>query len=163
MDGFTREALEIEVDTSLPGLRVVRVLEGLKAQRTETEAHVHRQRHRVHQPGDGSVGVRERSAAALHHAGRPMENGYIESFNGKFRDECLNENWFLDWPMRGARSPTGSGTTITSARTRRSATDADGVSQNHGRQQAVEKTAAEPPWKTLRVSHFPTASTAARR
>ena len=27
--------------------------------------------------------------------GRPMENGYIESFNGKFRDECLNENWFL--------------------------------------------------------------------
>ena len=27
---------------------------------------------------------------------RPMENGFIESFNGKFRDECLNENWFLD-------------------------------------------------------------------
>jgi putative transposase len=25
-----------------------------------------------------------------------MENGFIESFNGKFRDECLNENWFLD-------------------------------------------------------------------
>ena len=25
-----------------------------------------------------------------------MENGYIESFNGKFRDECLNENWFFD-------------------------------------------------------------------
>ncbi len=28
--------------------------------------------------------------------GRPMENGFIESFNGKFRDECLNENWFID-------------------------------------------------------------------
>ena len=26
--------------------------------------------------------------------GRPMENGYIESFNGKFREECLNQNWF---------------------------------------------------------------------
>lgn len=26
--------------------------------------------------------------------GRPMQNGYIESFNGKFRDECLNEEWF---------------------------------------------------------------------
>jgi hypothetical protein len=25
-----------------------------------------------------------------------MENGFIESFNGKFRDECLNENWFVD-------------------------------------------------------------------
>ena len=24
-----------------------------------------------------------------------MQNGYIESFNGKLRDECLNENWFL--------------------------------------------------------------------
>jgi len=23
-----------------------------------------------------------------------MQNGYIESFNGKFRDECLNEHWF---------------------------------------------------------------------
>ena len=27
--------------------------------------------------------------------GKPTENAYIESFNGKFRDECLNENWFL--------------------------------------------------------------------
>jgi transposase InsO family protein len=27
--------------------------------------------------------------------GRRVENGYIESFNGKFRDECLNENWFF--------------------------------------------------------------------
>jgi len=26
--------------------------------------------------------------------GRPMQNGYIESFNGTFRDECLNEHWF---------------------------------------------------------------------
>ncbi|SEG89676.1 putative transposase [Marinobacterium lutimaris] len=25
-----------------------------------------------------------------------MQNGYIESFNGKFRDECLNEHWFED-------------------------------------------------------------------
>lgn len=24
-----------------------------------------------------------------------MQNGYIESFNGKFRDECLNEHWFI--------------------------------------------------------------------
>ena len=26
--------------------------------------------------------------------GRPLQNGYIESFNGRFRDECLNEQWF---------------------------------------------------------------------
>jgi putative transposase len=27
--------------------------------------------------------------------GKPTQNAYIESFNGKFRDECLNENWFM--------------------------------------------------------------------
>ena len=31
--------------------------------------------------------------------GRPMQNGYIESFNGKFRDECLNEHWFESLPQ----------------------------------------------------------------
>lgn len=31
--------------------------------------------------------------------GRPMHNGYIESFNGKFRDECLNEHWFQTLPQ----------------------------------------------------------------
>jgi transposase InsO family protein len=29
------------------------------------------------------------------HPGKPNANAYIESFNGKFRDECLNEHWFL--------------------------------------------------------------------
>ena len=40
----------------------------------------------------------ERSGVRLHFItpGKPTENGYIESFNGKFRDECLNLNWFLD-------------------------------------------------------------------
>ena len=28
--------------------------------------------------------------------GKPIQNGYVESFNGKFRDECLNMNWFSD-------------------------------------------------------------------
>ncbi|WP_242875907.1 integrase core domain-containing protein, partial [Stenotrophomonas maltophilia] len=27
--------------------------------------------------------------------GKPTQNAYVESFNGKFRDECLNENWFI--------------------------------------------------------------------
>jgi len=30
--------------------------------------------------------------------GKPMQNCYVESFNGKFRDECLNENWFVSLP-----------------------------------------------------------------
>jgi putative transposase len=28
--------------------------------------------------------------------GRPMQNGHVESFNGRFRDECLNANWFVN-------------------------------------------------------------------
>jgi putative transposase len=28
--------------------------------------------------------------------GKPIENAYVESFNGKFRDECLNEHWFMN-------------------------------------------------------------------
>jgi putative transposase len=28
--------------------------------------------------------------------GKPMQNGFVESFNDKFRDECLNENFFLN-------------------------------------------------------------------
>ncbi len=28
--------------------------------------------------------------------GRPMQNGHVESFKGKFRDECLSQTWFVD-------------------------------------------------------------------
>ena len=32
--------------------------------------------------------------------GKPVQNAFIESFNGKFRDECLNEHWFLTYRRR---------------------------------------------------------------
>ena len=70
MDGYTREALAIEVDTSLPGLRVARVLEGLSQER----------------------GVK----LNFIRPGKPTDNGRIESFNRKFRDECLNQFWFVN-------------------------------------------------------------------
>ena len=35
--------------------------------------------------------------------GKPVENAYIESFNGKFRDECLNEHWFTEPRARAGR------------------------------------------------------------
>ena len=95
MDGYTREAVAIETDTSLPGARVVRVLEGLRARRglprqivvdngTEFTSRVVDQW--AHQRG-----------VQLHFIdpGKPVQNAFIESFNGKFRDECLNENWFV--------------------------------------------------------------------
>jgi putative transposase len=96
MDGFTRYAPRIEVDTSLPGQRVVRVLEELKRRGRKPEAIV------IDNGTEFTSQVVDQWAyenqVQLHFItpGRPMENGFIESFNGKFRDECLNENWFLD-------------------------------------------------------------------
>ena len=42
-------------------------------------------------PGRTSEAVR----LAFIRPGKPIENAYVESFNGRFRDECLNEHWFL--------------------------------------------------------------------
>ena len=67
VDDHSRESVAIEADVSLTGERVSRVLERLAAK-----------------------GVK------LHfiRPGKPVENAYIESFNGRFRDECLNEHIF---------------------------------------------------------------------
>jgi len=96
VDDYTRECLAIEVDAFLPGFRVVRVLERLGKRRGLPEeilmdngpeftsraldvwAHRHGVKLRYIEPG------------------KPMQNPYIESFNGKFRDECLNQHWFLN-------------------------------------------------------------------
>jgi len=98
MDGYTREAPRIEVDTSLPSLRVVRMLEEVARERGYPEAI---------QVDNGpefiSRGVDQwafEHGVELHfiEPGKPTQNACIESFNGKFRDECLNENWFLTLP-----------------------------------------------------------------
>ena len=96
MDGYTREALAIEVDPSLPGLRVVRVLERLQEMRG-TPAAI-----QVDNGTEFTSRVVDQWAyqnqVALHfiERGKPTQNALIESFNGKFRDECLNQNWFVD-------------------------------------------------------------------
>ena len=96
VDDYTREALAIEVDTSLGGLRVVRVLEELKGRRGLPR--------QIRSDNGPEFLSRVLDQWAYEHGiewhyiqpGRPMENGYVESFNGRFRDECLNENWFGD-------------------------------------------------------------------
>ncbi len=96
MDGYTREALAIEVDTSLPGLRVVRVLERLRERRgTPTAIQVDNGTEFTSRVVDQWA---HQHGVALHfiERGKPTQNAFIESFNGKFRDECLNQNWFTD-------------------------------------------------------------------
>src|SRR3974390_3314627 len=94
VDDYTRECLAIEVDTSLGGMRVVRVLEELKRKRG-----LPRQIRSDNGPEFVSRAVdqwtyEQRLQWHTIQPGRPMENSYVESFNGRFRDECLNENWF---------------------------------------------------------------------
>jgi len=96
VDDYTRECLAIEVDTSIGGARVVRVLEKLKKERG-----LPRQIRSDNGPEFLSRAVDQwafEQGLQWHtiQPGRPMENSYIESFNGRFRDECLNENWFID-------------------------------------------------------------------
>lgn len=96
VDDYTRECLAIEVDTSLGGARVVRVLEELKTRRGLPQ-----QIRSDNGPEFVSRAVDQwayEQGLRWHtiQPGRPMENGYVESFNGRFRDECLNENWFTD-------------------------------------------------------------------
>ena len=43
--------------------------------------------------------------------GKLIENAYVESFNGKFRDECLNEHWFVSLAARRPTSERGGSTT----------------------------------------------------
>jgi hypothetical protein len=101
MDGYTREALRIEPDTSLPGLRVVRILDSLR-ERRGTPATI-----QVDNGTEFTSRVVDQWAhqnqVALHfiERGKPTQNALIESFNGKFRDECLNQNWFVN--LRDAR------------------------------------------------------------
>ena len=95
-DDYTRECLWIETDTSLSGPRVARVLDYVAELRgrpsslitdngpefaglaLERWAHERQVQHRFITPG------------------KPSQNGYIESFNGKLRDECLNEHEFIN-------------------------------------------------------------------
>lgn len=94
VDSFTRECLALEVDSCLSSRRVTRVLEWVIEQRGAPETircdngPEFTSRHFL-------AWCEQRKINLLHiQPGRPMQNGYIESFNGRFRDECLNANWF---------------------------------------------------------------------
>lgn len=94
IDVYTRECLALEVDTSFASRRVTRELDRIVAERGVPEAircdngPEFTSRHIL-------AWAIERKIALVHiEPGRPMQNGYVESFHGKFRDECLNASWF---------------------------------------------------------------------
>jgi len=94
VDSHTRECLAMEVDSCLSSRRVTRVLEWIIQQRGAPEAlrcdngPEFTSRHFL-------AWCEERKIRLIHiQPGRPMQNGRVESFNGRLRDECLNANWF---------------------------------------------------------------------
>src|SRR5262249_30313423 len=85
VDDFTRECLALVPDTSLPGLRVVRELDGLIAGRG-----------RPRLTGMAILRWSQETRVEWHYIapGKPQQNAFIESFNGRLRDELLNETLF---------------------------------------------------------------------
>jgi len=94
VDDCSRESPAIEVDTSLPGKRVTRVLERLAETRGLPDAIVVDNGPEFSGSELDSWAHQRGVKLCFIRPGKPVENAYIESFNGKFRDECLNENWF---------------------------------------------------------------------
>ena len=93
-DDCTRECPAIAVDFSLPGRRVAIMLERVAKERGYPDMLV----------VDNGPELRGRELDRWAHdhgvklffidPGKPMQNGSIESFNGRFREECLDQSWF---------------------------------------------------------------------
>lgn len=95
VDQFTRECVALEAERSLHGTYVAAALRRAIEQRGAKPASI------TLDNGSEFTG-RSLEAWAIQHGvqlcfirpGRPVENGFIESFNGRLRDECLNVEWF---------------------------------------------------------------------
>jgi putative transposase len=94
-DPCSKEAPVIEVDISIGGARVCRILDRVFLARPLPET-------LILDNGPEFSGSALDAWAAQHgvylhfiQPGKPTQNAFIESFNGKFRDECLNQHWFV--------------------------------------------------------------------
>ena len=94
VDDFTRECLALVADTSLSGHRVARELDGLIAQRGRPAMVV--SDNGTEFTSTAILRWQQESGIDWHYIapGKPMQNGFVESFNGRLRDELLNETMF---------------------------------------------------------------------
>jgi putative transposase len=96
LDDFTREVLALVVDTSIGGVRVCRELAAIAMVRGFPELIV--MDNGPEFTGKALDAWADQVGVKLHfiRPGKPVENAYVESFNGKLRNECLNQHWFLN-------------------------------------------------------------------
>ncbi len=102
VDDFTRECPAIEVDHSLPGERVARTLERLSKERGLPRTIVCDNGPEFQGQVLDFWAHRHGVTLCFIQPGKPVQNAFIESFNGKLRDECLNESYFTS--LSDARS-----------------------------------------------------------
>ena len=98
VDDCTRECLALVADTSLSGLRVARELETLITSRGRPRMIV--SDNGTEFTSNAILGFADRQRIDWHYIapGKPIQNAFIESFNGRLRDELLNETLFPSLP-----------------------------------------------------------------
>ncbi|QJB30703.1 IS3 family transposase [Chitinophaga oryzae] len=96
VDNFSRECLTIGVGQSIKGIDVVKILEDLKRQKNIIPRRIQVDNGSEFISKDFDKWAYENNVTLdFSRPGKPTDNAFIESFNGSFRDECLNVNWFL--------------------------------------------------------------------
>lgn len=95
VDEYTRKCFRIEVDTSINGVRVVRTLGEIGQISGLPEIIMVDNGPEFISKALDAWAYQRGVKLTFIRPGKPVENAYIESFNGRFRDECLNENWFM--------------------------------------------------------------------
>jgi putative transposase len=96
VDSFTRECPAIEVSSGISSRQVTRTLETMIEQRGKPKSL--RCDNGPEFTSRHFLAWCEEHKITLNHIqpGKPMQNGHIESFNGRLRDECLNASWFVN-------------------------------------------------------------------
>ena len=96
VDTYTRECLALVADLSLSGHKVATILDGVARNRGYPKRITVDNGTEFYSRAMDSWAYRHGVQLDFIRPGRPMENGFTESFNGRLRDECLNGELFLD-------------------------------------------------------------------